>query len=271
MGHGFYPPHVCIYDDPELYLKQLFQIDLPKSLWKDPKKFCLMRDACNPSKVALWFLIKNNLHSYGIDIDSGTKLGNYSIKNVEDFAIPTGPDSLPVVIYLDTSGKLSLGWLDGNFKLIVTTFLTIFSGSSPHLESYNILGVEGMLFGDTILCTVEKSTYRSFELPDRKYLKVQLRNYKKDCLTRNCMETFFNDFESEITTKLISHLTCNDGVSLTNFNKSSHTDQSCQHLLQAIQAVILSSTPNDQLRLGKRFIKAIASFKEAKGFTEYHV
>jgi len=270
LGLGFYPPHVCIYDDPEVYLKQLFQIDLPKTSWKPPRKFKVVRDT--PGRIALWFLVKNNLHSYGIDIDSGIKLGNYNFKNIEDFGVSTGPIKMPLVILLETAGKLSLGWLDANYSLVCTSGVEVSTNLPIHLKDCRISSVHSMLFGDTIICTITKPAIRNRSddttaegvVPDAssiEYVKVELKNYRENSFVENLIDSLETEFESSIITKLIARLIASSKTDSSN-NEDSCADPSWQEFYAAVCGVISSEPVKSQLHLGKRFLKTITEFKE---------
>jgi hypothetical protein len=209
IGHGFYPPHICVFDDPELYFKPLFQIDLAKGYWKEPRKFqLLVTDEVNPNRLALWFLIKNNLYLHGFDVESGTKLSHYALKDVSDFACPTGKDRLPVVVILECNGKIRLGWLDIDYKLLSTSVINI---SSIFPRSV-VMSLDTMLFGDTIVCTLKTSVREEFggeDIPGTEktvYEKasIQLRNYKRNGLIRKCFEVLKNEIPSNIFTRTVA-------------------------------------------------------------------
>lgn len=244
LSAGFYPPHYCVYDDPEFYLRVIVQIELnPNGKWEEPRKFQLVSNNSEPDKIALWYLMKNNLYLHSLCIESGSRLSHFCIPDVEDF-ICSGRESsvYNMIAILMTDGSIKFGWLDENFSIVVSAKL-------HHGIDRPLSSLDSFLFGDTLICGIKD------EMTDR--ASIVLRNIRNSGLIFKCLNQLAEVVPSNLIAKLVANYM--RGQEHSNFN------QDWADFIRIVKELLINEHQlNPRNRLGLKIYNAVECLREVR-------
>lgn len=189
LATGFYPPHYCVYDDPEFYLRPLYQCYNTILADNTPQKFQLVcHEGIVIEGVSVWFLLDKVLHIYSIDVILGKELVSYEIDNVLDFVVSKPKYGTYVLVTLMKDNVISVGFLDDTSRVCVSSILT-------HSIDLRISSLDAFLYGDTLLCSLENSPKKAV---------IAFKNYHKFSLIAMCVNHFCSKLPSPVVTQIVS-------------------------------------------------------------------
>ena len=245
LAHGFYPPHVCVYDDPEVYLRSLFNVDLIKGPWQPPNKFRFASSPTTKNRLALVCRIWNRVYLWGIDVNSARRLSHYCIPDIEDFACSDGEnDGLSFIVLLQANKEVKIGFFDSDFQFACSTVLE--TGISEL-----VTGIQNVFFGDTVL----------FDLQNRKdKALVSLRNWQKHGLIRKCVDGFKAELNWKVVVKIVARYMANNATEKKSVKV--YFDSEWEDFVQVVEDVIASEMPIHRGALAGRILRIIENLKE---------
>ncbi|CAG7822626.1 unnamed protein product [Allacma fusca] len=260
LAHGFYPPHICVYDEAEAYLRNLFHIDLAKGRWEVPHKFRFATAApsysiSSKNRIALLSQIRTRIYLHGVDVNSGKKLCHYCIKDVQDFGCSNGErDGISFIVILQTTGELKIGWFDNDFQIACSTVI------QPDLrDSYDIKNIHNVFYGDTIVCGVQSSSKGEKVL-------VELKNYHKNGLICKTIDGFKRELNYRIVVQIIAKYMENSPkpkfMEIEGVKVQSFFDYEWLAFLQVIDDVVSAEAVNQRGVLASKMLRVLESLKE---------
>lgn len=167
----------------------MFHIELnPRGKWKEPKRFQVVSSAVVRSRISLLYLIKTNFYLYCIDVDSGEKVTNFSLKDVQDFVCSNDNGTQRILIILTPEGQIKVAWLDNDFNIAVSAKL-------EHKIELPIRGLEYFFDFETIVCTLKDDSESK--------AVIKLNSYFNNGLISKCISKFAEKLPSKFVAKLI--------------------------------------------------------------------
>lgn len=239
LATGFYPPHYCVYDDPEFYFRPLFNCFDTVTAESEPSKFQLVvkRDL-NCEHLAVWFLIGKTLYVHSIDIVLGKQLNSYDIEDVEDFVCSESKHGTSLVCILTTDNLIKIGFLDDTSAVTVSVDLL-------HSIDERICALDTFLYGDTLVCSIDKSIEK---------VVITLKNYQKFGLISICIHHFSTKLPSNIVTQIVSLYTVHQTVDLL--------DHEWKVFINIIKQVVDTLLEHNLWPMLDKFIEAIQEVLE---------
>lgn len=227
---GFFPPHIGIYDDPELYLKLMFHIELNhRAKWKEPKRFQVVSSVVKQSRITLVYLIKTGLYVYCIDVESGERVSHYSLKGIQDFVCSSDDGAQRVLIVLTVDGQLKIAWLDNDFSIAACAKLE--HSIIPPLRS-----VEHFFDFDIIICGIKDDSESK--------AVIKVNSYLNNSLISRCMSKFSTRLPSKFVARLAYKYVSTKPVKQLKAQWNRFTDALIELLLfeKAVTSNIISDT-----------------------------